>query len=78
MMRRLLQLYTLLGAAAAGWAALTTGCFDPGSPACAFSCTSEAHACPNRYACEADGLCHLAGTTAAECSLAPATDGGSD
>jgi len=75
---RLLSFYTWLGALAVGWAALTTGCFSPTKPACAFSCQSETHACPVSYVCGADGICHRDDVEAGVCGLSPATDAGAD
>lgn len=76
--QRLFSLYTWLGAVAVGWAALTSGCFDPKTPACAFSCTSATHACPTAYTCGDDGLCHRDDAPDAACGIAPVTDGGAD
>lgn len=75
---RFLSFYTLLGALAVGWAALTTGCFSPAKPPCAFSCQSESHACPASYTCGSDGICHRDDADAAICGLSPAADGGTD
>ena len=51
--------------------ALPVACFSPSTPACAFSCVSAGHLCPDGYTCGDDGICHREGSTAT-CPLIPA------
>jgi hypothetical protein len=55
-MRRPLPLLLLL---LAGLAAVAAACFSPLQPACTFAC-GPSGACPEKYTCESDGLCHRA------------------
>jgi hypothetical protein len=45
------------------------GCYTPYEPACGFTCGSGG-ACPDGYTCQADHVCHKAGTNVA-CSNGP-------
>jgi hypothetical protein len=71
-LKRLLLLAALLALVAG----LTTACFDPKQPGCAFSCAGDG-LCPDNYSCGDDGFCHRNDGQGA-CLLAPATDGGAD
>ncbi|HXJ21669.1 MAG TPA: hypothetical protein VMT03_15705 [Polyangia bacterium] len=41
---------------------LTSSCFSPNQPVCAFSC-AEAGVCPDGYTCGTDKFCHKNGAT---------------
>ena len=65
----------------AGLAALAAACFSPQEPACAFAC-GPGGACPAKYTCASDGLCHRTDGLGGQCSLDPvngsAPDGAAD
>jgi len=61
--------------AAFALAGALTACFSPLEPACAFSCGPD-QACPESYACMADGLCHRVGSQAP--CMSPGADAGAD
>jgi len=42
----------------AGLLAMAAGCFKPDRPACAFSCATPPHTCPQGFVCGEDNLCH--------------------
>lgn len=65
--------FILLFAAAV---AAGAGCFSPKQPACAFSCAKDGD-CPAGYSCEADGICHRAGTQET-CDLPSLNDAAQD
>jgi hypothetical protein len=44
-------------ALALGLAFISTGCFSPKQPPCAFSCAADG-LCPSGYTCADDGVCH--------------------
>jgi hypothetical protein len=50
-----------IGAATAivALAMVTSACFSPKEPACAFSCAADGE-CPPSYTCGSDNLCHRA------------------
>lgn len=47
--------------AALGW----SRCFNPELPDCSYICNPKEPRCPDEYSCQADGYCHLKGTTSA-------------
>lgn len=47
-------------------------CFDPPTPACAFSCKRAPNSCPENYTCGGDGWCHEMGSEATACADPPA------
>jgi hypothetical protein len=73
-MRRPRPLVLFLLAASLG--AATATCFSPQQPGCAFAC-GPGGACPDQYACAADGLCHRADGKG-ECTLDPVSGGPAD
>lgn len=71
---RLLALGLVL-LAAVGTTAGVVGCFDPGHPACAFTCAKGI--CPDGYTCGADGICRDPDSRGT-CPLDPADGGKTD
>ena len=58
-------------------AAAPIACFSLQEPACAFTCVTPPHLCPENYSCGDDGLCHRAGATGV-CAFAAPNDGAAD
>lgn len=57
-------------------ALLSSACFSPRQPACAFSCVSDGR-CPAGYSCQSDGLCHRDDGVGV-CDLPSQADAGQD